>query len=111
MTFNPRADLGAELEYRRIRLARDAETKHDPKNGQFTSGGGGSGAGENIGAGMGEMHDRQKDAEKKYPKGSKVKNAQGETLTVTGHQGMMIHTVDKDGYQVGPFHEGKLSKA
>jgi hypothetical protein len=43
MTFNPRADLGAELEYRRIRLARDAETKHDPSNGQFTSGGGGSG--------------------------------------------------------------------
>lgn len=36
----PRADLANELANRA--MARDAEAKHDPSNGQFTGGGGGS---------------------------------------------------------------------
>ncbi len=40
-TTNPAEDLAAEMRFRQG--ARDGETKHDPANGQFTSGGGSSG--------------------------------------------------------------------
>jgi hypothetical protein len=68
----------------------DAETKHDPRSGEFTAGGEGA---KNIAKGLARHSEETEGSAKKFPLGTSVRaNVQGSRAEkVVGHSGNMLH--------------------